>query len=312
MEGGITSFGTSMIEIKKNVSLAPYTSWLIGGPADHFCLPSQVDELKEAWSWALQNQQPVTWFGGGTNILISDRGIRGLTLGLKRFSKIETEVKDDHLWIRCLSGTAKSELLKLFLRHQLSPALFMAGLPGDVGGGLVMNAGVAEAFSPREFGELVHSFEVLSEVSGELKSKTYQHADVNWSYRHCQGWGPGIITHVTLKWPLKSDTSILEKVKEANRTRLAKQPLDKPSCGSVFINPVGHKAAQLIDSCQLKGHRIGDAQVSTKHCNFIVNLGTATAQDTWDLILFVQKTVKEKTGVQLNTEVVRVGDWSGI
>jgi UDP-N-acetylmuramate dehydrogenase len=300
-----------MIKILEKEKLAPYTSWLIGGEADFFCLPKTVEELKEAWLWAEAKNLAVTWFGGGTNLLVSDQGVRGLTICLRYFSDIKTTLSTDQIKIECLSGTAKSELLKVFLKQQLSPALFLAGLPGDVGGGIVMNAGVAENFKPREFGELVESFKVLNRVEGQFVESVHRHQDLTWSYRHCHGWGPGIITEVNLKWPLEKQEGLLQAVKEANRNRLAKQPLDMPSCGSVFINPPQHKAAQLIEACGLKGFQIGDAQVSKKHSNFIVNLGEATASDTWAVIQHVKKTVLAVQGVDLRTEVVRIGDWSG-
>ena len=298
------------MDIKSKVKLAEYTSWQIGGDADYFALPTSLDELKEAITWAREKSVSVTILGGGTNVLISDRGIRGLTIGLRRFSKIEVRSEGTDLKINCLSGTAKSELLKTFLKYKLPPALFLAGLPGDVGGGIVMNAGVAEAFEPREFGEIIESFEVLRFDGLNFELKKYQHDDINWVYRHSKGWEPGIVVTAQIKWPLIEDPTILEKVKQANKIRLSKQPLDMPSCGSVFKNPDQHKSAQLIDSCGLKGFRIGDSQVSLKHANFIVNLNQATAIDTWNLILHVQKTVEEKTGVKLSTEVVRVGGWA--
>ncbi len=297
------------MDIKSNVPLAEYTSWLIGGPADHLAFPTNLEELKEAWQWAHDKSLPVTILGGGTNVLVSDKGIRGLTINLRRFSKVEVQTDSTHLRIKCLSGTTKSELLKAFLKHKLAPALFLAGLPGDVGGGIVMNAGVAEGFVPREFGEIIESFEVLRFDGKNFSIHNYNHDDVKWTYRHTKGWEPGIVVSAQIKWPLQEDPTILEKVKQANKTRLSKQPLDMPSCGSVFINPENHKSAQLIDSCGLKGFKIGDAQVSLKHANFIVNTNEATAKDTWSLILHVQKTVLEKTGVKLNTEVVRLGDW---
>ena len=123
------------------------------------------------------------------------------------------------------------------------------------------------------------------------------------------GWQPGIIVQVGLSWPMHIDEKILDKVRDANRVRLSKQPLDMPSCGSVFVNPQGHKAAQLIEFCGLKGRQCGEAQVSLKHANFIVNLGNAKATDIWQLILDVQQAVKSKTGVELKTEVVQLGNW---
>ena len=294
------------LSILKNVKLADYTSWLIGGAAEYFCLPTTVDELTEALQYAKLNHLKITVLGGGSNVLIADSGIKGLTIGFRKFSQITTEVKDGKIWINCLTGTSKSELLKTFLKNQLAPALFLAGLPGDVGGGIVMNAGVAEAFSPREFMELVDSIEVIT-VDGTIK--VLKKSELKISYRHTDGWQPDILIRALISWPYEQNPQILQQVRDANKLRLSKQPLDMPSCGSVFKNPEGHKAAQLIDQCGLKGFRIGDAQVSLKHANFVVNLENATATDTWAVIQHVKKTVKEKLSVDLNTEVIRLGNW---
>lgn len=294
------------MKILENVKLADYTSWLIGGCADYFCLPTNPFELVEVLKEAQQKNWPITFFSGGSNVLISDQGIRGLTICLRKFSEIKSVIKDDKLIIECLSGTAKSELLKIFLKHQLAPAYFLAGLPGDVGGGVTMNAGVAEQFHPREFMDFVDWIEVV-DLFGVSKRIEKQMLTV--SYRHCDGWQPGIITKVQISWPLVPDKDVISKVREANKLRLTKQPLDLPSCGSVFRNPVELKAAQLIDQCGLKGFRIGDAQVSLKHANFIVNLGSATATDTWNVMKHVKETVYNKKNIKLQNEVVRLGDW---
>ncbi|PIS10684.1 MAG: UDP-N-acetylenolpyruvoylglucosamine reductase [Bdellovibrio sp. CG10_big_fil_rev_8_21_14_0_10_47_8] len=292
-----------MISIQEDVLLAPYTSWLVGGPAQFFVLPENIEDLREALKWATDSRQEVTLLGGGSNVLVSDKGLQGLVICLKKMTGTEVKTDEGALRITALSGTSKSELLKIFLKHQLAPALFLAGLPGDVGGGIVMNAGVAESFSPREFVEITEWVEVMR-PDGHIDRFLCQ--DLRWSYRHTQGWEPGVIVRVGLVWPLIPDPSILDQVKTANKVRLSKQPLDQPSCGSVFVNPEGHKAAQLIDSCGLKGFQIGDAQVSMKHANFIVNRGTAKSSDIWQVIQHVQKTVREKRGIELKTEVVRL------
>lgn len=294
------------MQIESNVELSRYTSWLMGGSADFFCLPTTLDEVKEAQEWAQQKKLAMTILGGGSNVLVSDQGVRGLVCCLRRFSGTQVEEKAQKLHIQAKAGTAKSEILKIFLKHKLPPALFLAGLPGDVGGGVVMNAGVAEAFVPREFGEIVEWIEVLK-PDGSLKK--YAHDEITWNYRHSLGWQPGILVNVGLVVPAVEDSEVLEKVKQANRIRLSKQPLDMPSCGSVFRNPPGHKAAQLIDFCGLKGFRVGDAQVSLKHANFIVNLGNAKACDTWQVITIVKGEVFKKTKVELQTEVIRLGQW---
>lgn len=292
--------------IQKNIPLAPYTSWLVGGAAEYFSLPVTLEEVIQAQAWALQQKIPVTILGGGSNVLISDRGIQGLTICLKKFSGITTASVDGNLKITALAGTAKSELLKVFLKNKLAPALFLAGLPGDVGGGVVMNAGVSENFLPREFVEITEWIEVLKP---DGKIERLDANQIQWRYRHSEGWQPGIIVRVGISWPQKEDTTILDQVKNANKIRLSKQPLDMPSCGSVFVNPVGHKAAQLIDTCGLKGFRIGGAQVSQKHANFIVNTGNATADQIWQVIEHVKKTVLEQKSVALITEVIRLGAW---
>lgn len=294
------------LKISHNVNLAEYTSWLVGGNADNFCLPETLDDLKEAITFAKDKNLKITILGGGTNVLVSDDGIEGLTICLRRLSKISSFEKEGRLHIEALTGTAKSELLKTFLKQKLAPALFLAGLPGDVGGGVVMNAGVAEAFVPREFMDFVDWVEVLTL---DLQTIRLQKSQLNIKYRHTDGWQPHIIVNVGMSWPLENDPTILEKVREANKIRLSKQPLDMPSCGSVFKNPEGHKAAQLIDSTGLKGYRVGDAQVSLKHANFIVNLENATAKNILDVITHVQKIVEKEKGVKLTTEVVKLGRW---
>ncbi|MGZ3804535.1 MAG: UDP-N-acetylmuramate dehydrogenase [Pseudobdellovibrionaceae bacterium] len=297
------------MEIKKNVSLAEYTSWLVGGVAEFFCLPESVAEVQEAMQWAQEHKQPLTLFGGGTNVLISDKGVRGLVMCMRRFSGLESKEVHGRLEVTALAGTGKSELLKVFLKNKLSPALFLAGLPGDVGGGVVMNAGVAEAYVPREFVEITDWIEVLRCENGNFTIHRFTKNQLHWQYRHSQGWQPGVIVRVGVSWPLQTETSVLEQVRNANKIRLSKQPLDMPSCGSVFRNPPNHKAAQLIDSCGLKGFIVGQAQVSLKHANFIVNLGEAKAMDMWRVIEHVRKTVKDLKGVDLHTEVIRLGDW---
>ena len=298
--------------ISRDVRLAPMTSWLVGGPAEYYVEPSSEAELEEALRFAHEQKLPVTVLGGGTNVLISDKGIRGLVIVLKRFNQAKVSEERGHLCVEALSGFSKSELLKVFLKAKLAPALFLAGLPGDIGGGVVMNAGVGEMITPREFVEITTEIEVWRwPVSGafRLEKVRLKASELQWSYRHCEGWRPGLIAKVWVEWPIEPDTTILERVREANRVRLQKQPLDKPSCGSVFINPPGSSAGRVIEGAGLKGFSIGGAQVSEKHANFIVNLGGATADQIWQVITHVQSTVQAKAGVALKTEVVRLGDW---
>lgn len=294
------------LDIKTQFSLKELTSWQIGGQADYYCEPEDINQIDLALKWAKTKNIPLSILGGGSNVLISDRGVEGLVLSLRKINFLKIENSQNELLLYCGAGLKKTELLKVFLNHSLSPALFLAGLPGDVGGGIVMNAGVSESLLPKEFGEIVHSFRVMTFDGG---IKEFQGGEVTWSYRHSSGWGPGVIIDAKLRWPNTPQPQILELVKQANKTRLIKQPLDKPSCGSVFVNPPGQKAALLIDSSGLKGYSVGGAQVSLKHANFIVNTGGATADEIWKVICYVQSKVFEQFKIQLQTEVVRMGRW---
>ena len=294
--------------IQKGVTLAPYTSWVIGGRAEYLSLPQTTEELSQLLKYAQSEKLPVTLLGGGSNVLISDEGIPGLVICLRKLTGYQTlQSEDNRFHIYAMAGTAKSELLKLFLKMQLAPSLFLAGIPGDVGGGVVMNAGVGEMITPREFVEIVDWVDVM-DLSGE-NIRRLRKSELTWSYRHCHGWEPGIIVQVGMSWPIEKNNDLLMKVKAANQVRLTKQPLHLPSCGSVFVNPPGHKAGQLIDQAGLRGYQIGEAQVSEKHANFIVNLGKAKAMDVHLLIEHVKSEVFRKSGIQLNTEVRYLGAW---
>lgn len=291
--------------VQPKTRLAPYTSWQIGGEAEYFALPTQLEEIKELQKWAQSEKLKLTIFGGGSNILVPDEGIKGLVVCLKDFCDYDSSIERGKVFVRCSSGVGKSELLRVFLKHKLAPALFLAGLPGDVAGGVVMNAGVAEQIQPREFNEIVDNIEILR-PDGRVDRL---HRDqIHWEYRHSNGWQPGIIVSVTVSWENVPNEEILKQVRDFNRVRLSKQPLDLPSCGSTFKNPPGKKAAQLIDSCGLKGYRVGGVEVSKKHANFIVNIGNGKASDVVDVIRYVRRTVFNKTGTKLHTEVIWMGE----
>lgn len=300
--------------IQKEIDLKKFTHWKVGGQAQFFASPETVEEIQFCISWAYKNQLPLTYLGQGSNVLVSDKGIKGLVLCTKRMQGLEILSEDNDLRIFCQAGVLKYKLMRLFLKYKLNPAFFLSGIPGDVGGGIVMNAGISENFKPREFVEIVESFDVLKWKENhnklEFEVKTYKVDDITWSYRHCSGWQPGFIISAILKWPMQENLEIADQVKQAMDTRRLKQPLDKPSCGSVFVNPPHHKSGALIESCGLKGFSIGGAQVSNKHANFIVNTGNATASDVHQVITHVKNTVLKEHQIELHTEVVYLGDWS--
>lgn len=299
------------LSIQRQIILAPWTSWRVGGAAEYLFSPQSVDEVDQALGWAQEHRLDVQVLGGGTNVLISDQGVAGLVICMRKLSGllVVDGDKGDRIYLSVLAGTPKAELLKFFLKRQLAPALFLAGLPGDVGGGVVMNAGVSEKVVPREFMDIVDWIEVIpmqkrpTQTTPQRIPKTQLRSE----YRHTWGWQPGIIVRVGISWADKIDSSVLTEVRKLNILRLSKQPLDQPSCGSVFVNPLPLKAAKLIEDCGLKGETIGGAQVSLKHANFIVNQGGATASDISALILRIQNVVYQKTNVHLQTEVVKIG-----
>lgn len=287
------------MEIKKDISLSKYTSMRVGGPAEHFCEPSSLEELKSAVAYAREHRLGITIISGGTNVIVPDAGIKGLVICLRRFLGIEAREENGRLYVEAWAGTPKTSVMKEFLKRKLAPAMFLAGLPGDVGGGVVMNAGVGnETLCPREFVEIVDWVEVLRE--GHIIR--LKHEDIKWEYRGTGNWQPGIITKVLMSWALAPDEKVLDKVRELNKWRNEKQPLEFPNTGSVFKNPPGEKAGKLIDQCGLKGFRIGDAQISEKHGNFIVNCGKATSADLKNLVLHIQTEVKKQKGIDLHPE----------
>lgn len=297
------------VQIEEGKNLAPLTWYKIGGMADYYAEPRTIEEVLQAAEFAREKQIVMTLLGQGTNVLVSDNGIRGLTICLRSLNQFESKIEDDRLIVTAEAGLSKAQLAKLFLKEKLAPAIFLSGVPGDLGGGLAMNAGVSESIRPREFTEIVDWFEIVDLADPEFAIRRIEHDQILWQYRKTRGWQPGIIVRVELSWPYEPDLTVRDKMRAAMEHRSKTQPLEFPSCGSVFMNPPGHKSGQLIESVGLKGFQYGGAQISSKHANFIINNNSASASDVLFLIRHAQKTVLEKTGVQLHPEVQLIGDW---
>lgn len=299
------------MEIEKEKDLKDHTSWRVGGSAQFYCAPETEDQLKQALIYSRKKNLPYFVLGGGTNTLISDEGVWGLVIHTYKLRGTEVVKDGKKVLIKALAGTPKSDVLRHFLKYRLWPAVFLAGLPGDMAGGVVMNAGISHEISPREFVEIMESFEVMFlKENGEVGKKTFQKKDVQWFYRKSQGWQPGVITSVCVSWPNRPDDRVLEALRIGNKRRRRTQPLDQPSCGSVFKNPPGHRAGRLIESAGLKGLSVGGAKVSEKHANFIVNTGKATACDIHRLMEEVQERVFKKFRIKLTSEVIYLGHWN--
>ena len=284
-------------ELLRNEPMSRHTSWRAGGPAELFFIPSSIEDL-QVFLRELDAEIPIFWLGVGSNLLVRDGGIRGVVISataiLKKLERIETYL------VRAGSGVPCTQLARQCIRWGLGPSEFFAGIPGTVGGALTMNAGAHGG----ETWERVESVRTIDRT-GEIHQRSP--AEYSVGYRS--------VTGPTNEWFLEATfrfepgvTASMEAMKEMLERRKATQPLGLPSCGSVFRNPPGDHAARLIEAAGLKGYRIGGAEVSPKHANFIINTGDATATDIEELIEHVRQTVIEQHGVELRHEVRIVGE----
>jgi UDP-N-acetylmuramate dehydrogenase len=283
--------------IKKNEPLSLHTSWKVGGPADFYLFPAGLAELVEIRRCSSKYGLPLFVLGNGTNLLVLDGGIRGLVVHIgSPFNYIHWEGAS----IRAGAGTPLPLLARATARKGLAGLEFAGGIPGTLGGALVMNAG---AFGGN-IGSLVREV-ILVQKSGAVINLS--HHEIEFGYRHSNLPEKGIIVEALLQLK-EEEAAVLEgKVEGYLAERMSRHP-QLPSAGSVFRNLPERPAGSLIEAAGGKGMRIGGAQVSEQHANFIVNLGGATASDILALIKAVQKLVWEKFGVELQTEVRVVGE----
>lgn len=293
------------LEIKERLSLKPFNWWKVGGEAEFCCFPKNLEDLQQACEFSKKKNILIHILSGGTNTLVSDELIRGLVIVLSDLNSIKVDVKEDKIKVECLAGASKSELLKICSQYKLEASFFLCGLPGDIGAGVVMNAGIGRSDYSKEFKDIVHSIEVLN--FSDLKLHSFRKEDLEWGYRYCKGYGEGIIYKVYFEFKNSSVDNFSSILKSFHKQRASTQPLNKPSCGSVFKNPHGDKSGRIIEELGLKGYRMGGAQVSTKHANFILNTDNAKATDIYQLICHIQKEVKEKKGIFLEPEVRYLG-----
>lgn len=286
------------IEIKKDESLSHYTNTKTGGPADYVAFPKSISETKALITYANEQGLPLTVIGNASNLIVKDGGIRGLTIILTKMNQIRASDNK----VVAEAGAAIIATTKVACGASLTGMEFAAGIPGSVGGAVFMNAGAYDG----EMSEVVETVTVLT-TSGQLK--TLDNADLDFGYRHSsiQDYDD-IVVSVTFGLKRGNQTKIQARMDELNTLRAAKQPLEWPSCGSVFKRPTGYFTGKLIHDAGLQGHRIGGAEVSKKHAGFIINVDHATATDYMDMIHYVQKVVFERFGVHLQTEVRIIGE----
>lgn len=289
---------TLPIKIKTNEPLSRYTYTKTGGPADYLAFPTTRQELKDLLVRARKQKMPVTTLGNSSNLIIKDGGIRGLVIMLPQFNKIE--VKEQQ--ITAEAGAAIIAVTKAASKASLTGLEFAAGIPGSVGGAIFMNAG---AYG----GEIANVVSSIDEILPDGREVQISGSDLHFGYRHSVVQeNHGIVVAATFNLEAGQQPQIQNKMDELNALRRSKQPLEYPSCGSVFKRPQGHFTGPLIIKAGLQGKSIGGAQVSNKHAGFIINTGNATATDYLQLIQLIQKTVKEKFAVQLETEVRIIGE----
>ena len=279
--------------------MSEYTTLRIGGPADILVTAQSTEEIAYLVRTANEHHIPMLMLGNGSNLLVRDGGIRGLVV---QFGEEMTAISVEGTRLTAKAGASLAAVSREAARHALGGLCYACGIPGTVGGGVYMNAG---AYG----GELKETISQVEAITMDGQIHIYSGDEMHFGYRHSRAQEETmIITSVTFSLNPGDKDVLFTDMKEFNRRRNEKQPMDVPSAGSTFKRPEGHFAGQLIDQSGLRGIRVGDAQVSEKHAGFLVNTGNATAADFLTLIALVQKTVQEKHGVLLTPEVRIVGE----
>lgn len=282
-------------------SMSSHTTFKIGGPADLIVEPANKNQLAAILGMARQFDLPCFVMGNGSNLLVGDKGIRGVVI---KVSNAMSDYETDGEYISAESGIKLSRLANVALSDSLSGLEFASGIPGTLGGAVFMNAGAYGG----EMKDVVREVTYVDKKTLEIK--TIMNNECDFGYRQSFFSKSGnIICGALLKLNAGSADEIKAKMAELSIKRTEKQPLDKPSAGSTFKRPEGYFAGTLIQDCGLKGHKIGGAEVSEKHAGFVINSGGATARDVLDLIEYVKAEVANKYGVELEPEVRMVGEF---
>ena len=289
-------------EIKKDVDMSKSTSFRIGGKADLLIKVKDTQELKYIVKYSNHNKIPITVIGNGSNLLVRDKGIRGITIQMD-FQKIEiTKQEDEKVIIEVGSGVKLGMLAGILLKNSIKGFEFASGIPGTIGGATRMNAGA----HGKEMKEIVQSTTYMDK-DGNIK--LLENEEINFNYRNSRFKNTDeIIIEATIELEKGNPEEIKGLMEEYRNFRKEKQPIDMPSAGSTFKRGSDFMTAKLIDEAGLKGYKIGGAQVSEKHAGFIVNTGNATAEDVLNLIDYVIKVIYEKFNKVIELEVEVIGE----
>jgi UDP-N-acetylmuramate dehydrogenase len=286
-------------QIRTDKPLAPFTSYRIGGPTAVWVAPAAKIDVSRALEIIHANQAPLFILGRGSNLLVSDHGWDGVTLYLgENFSGWSF----DHRQVNVLAGTLLMDLIRVVVKKGLAGLELLAGIPGGVGGALRMNAGA--------FGQEIE--QATLSVSGFREDGTSFKVDrreINFDYRRVPELEKVVITSALFQFAEEDTGTLRTRMEDILALRAAKQPLNYPSCGSVFKRPAGYYAGALIEEIGLKGKRIGGAMISRKHAGFIINVDNAKAIDVYALIQLIEARVLDRFGVQLEREVRLIGEF---
>lgn len=281
-------------DVLKNEPMAKHTTFRVGGPVDFLIRPGDATDVAACIQAAQAADVPWRVIGRGSDLLVSDAGLEGVVIEIgERMSRIEIEGDT----LRAQAGATNEEVARAACDAGLSGFEFASGIPGSIGGAAIMNAGAYDG----EFRDVAQSVTCLL-PDGTLREIAADEAD--WSYRHSMMSDEGlIVVAATLKLHADDPAAIQARMDDLAERRVSKQPLEMASAGSTFKRPTGHFAGKLIQDAGMQGHRVGGAQVSTKHAGFVVNTGDATASDIVQVIRDVQEAVLEQFDVELEPEV---------
>ena len=293
-------------ELKKNEPLRQHTSFRIGGPADILAYPTDREDLVALLREIRKQQTACFILGGGTNLLVRDGGFRGVVVSLQRMDAVRLDreyrsVGGSFAVLSAEAGAALAKLHSFALERSLTGLEFATGIPGTVGGAVCMNAGT----SAGEVGDIIESVTLVA-PGGELVTRARE--EMGFGYRTANIPEGHIVVQASVVLRRDDGEKIRERVRELQEMRKLRQPWSAPNAGSIFKNPYEEAAGKLIETAKLKGKRVGDAEVSDKHANFILNKGKATARDVLDLMEIVKQSVLETHGVRLEPEIKIIGE----
>lgn len=292
-------------DIRQSEDMKKHTTFRVGGAADFYVNVRSEEDLKKGIACCRRYDMPVYVLGNGSNVLISDKGLHGVVFQLDHdFSKVEMEQKKDGtIYVTAQAGALLSKLGSLMLEEELTGFEWAAGIPGTIGGAVYMNAGAYGG----EMKDIVCSVRILTK---DLQIETRVLSQLSLGYRHSALMDEeAYILSVTFALQRGDRKLIATRMEELANKRREKQPLEYPSAGSTFKRPEGYFAGKLIEDAGLKGYQVGGAQISEKHCGFVINRGGATAQQIYQLTEDVKRIIREQFGVEMEREIALLGEF---